>query len=52
MGPQLADVGNQQIRRPEIVSPLTDTVSFINGDETDLHVAQFYLEDVRPDAFR
>ena len=45
MGKKLADIRYLEIRRTEIISPLGDTVSLVDGDETDLHMTQFLLEE-------
>ena len=45
MGKKLADIRYLEIRRTEIISPLRDTVSLVDGDETDLHMTQFLLKE-------
>ena len=47
----VADVGDFEIRRPEIVAPLRDAVCLIDGDETHLHVSQFGLKQAAAQTF-
>ena len=43
---QLADLGDFEIRRTEIVAPLRNAVGFIDRDETDADAPQFDLENL------
>ena len=49
---KFADIGNVQVSRSEIISPLGDTMRFVYGNHADLHAFQFGLEDFRIQAFR
>ena len=48
---QLAYFGNLQVGRTEVISPLRDAVCLVDGDEIDLHVAQFGPENIRGEPF-
>ena len=41
---ELPDIRNLKIGWAEVISPLRDAVGLVDGDETDLHVAQLRLE--------
>ena len=40
-----------EVGGPEIVAPLTDTVCFIDGDETDVHAPELNLENLGSKSF-
>ena len=46
IGEDLPDFSDFQIGGAEVVAPLGDAVSLIDGDKTDVHVAEFRLEEV------
>src|SRR5574344_728412 len=41
IGNMLPDIRNVQVRRSEVISPLCDTVSLIDSDETDVDMSEF-----------
>ena len=51
-GQQLADVGNFEVGRAEVVAPLRDAMRFVNGDKRYAHVAQLGLKQAAAQSFR
>lgn len=49
---QLTDGSHLEIRRAEIVAPLRDTVSLVDSDERDLHLAEMADKDRVSETFR
>ena len=47
----VADVGNFEIGRSEVVAPLRDAVCLVDSDEAHLHVAQLGLKQAAAQAF-
>ena len=42
---QLSKIGNLEIGRTEIISPLRDAMSFIDNEQTYIHILEFRLEE-------
>ena len=42
---QLTEIGNLEIGRTEIISPLRDAMSFIDNEQTYIHILEFRLEE-------
>ena len=49
---QLSQIGNLQIGWTEIISPLRDAMSFINNQQTHIHILEFRLKKTCFQSFR